>query len=65
MTTLANQEIRETARRKGVRLWRVAEALCITDAHFSRKLRHELPADERARVLNVIDQLAGERREVS
>lgn len=65
MATLANTEIREAAKRNGVRLWQVAEDIGITDASFSRKLRRELPAEERERVLNVIDKLAAERREVS
>lgn len=65
MVTLANTEIREAAKRNGVRLWQVAEGIGITDASFSRKLRRELPAEERERVLNVIDKLAAERREVS
>ena len=65
MVTLANTEIREAAKRNGVRLWQVAEGIGIADASFSRKLRRELPAEERERVLNVIDKLAAERREVS
>ena len=65
MVTLANTEIREAAKRNGVRLWQVAEGIGISDAAFSRKLRRELPADEREKVLNVIDKLAAESREVS
>lgn len=65
MATLANTEIRDAAKRNGVRLWQVAEGIGITDATFSRKLRRELPADEREKVLNVIDKLAAESREVS
>lgn len=65
MVTLANTEIRDAAKRNGVRLWQVAEGIGISDAAFSRKLRRELPADERERVLNVIDNLAAGRREVS
>ena len=65
MATLANTEIRDAAKRNGVRLWQVAEGIGITDAPFSRKLRRELPADEREKVLNVIAKLAAESREVS
>ena len=65
MATLANTEIRDAAKRNGVRLWQVAEGIGISDAAFSRKLRRELPADEREKVLNVIDKLAAESREVS
>lgn len=65
MVTLANTEIREAAKRNGVRLWQVAEVIGIADATFSRKLRRELPASERERVMSVIEKLAGEGREVS
>ena len=65
MAALANTEIRDAAKRKGVYQWQEAEGIGITDATFSRKLRRELPAEERERVLNVIDKLAAESREVS
>ncbi|MCI7727894.1 MAG: hypothetical protein MSH58_12310 [Clostridiales bacterium] len=65
MVTLANTEIREAAKRNGVRLWQVAEGIGISDAAFSRKLRRELSASERERVMTVIEKLAGEGREVS
>lgn len=65
MASQANTEIRDAAKRNGVYLWQVAEGIGISDAAFSRKLRRELPAEERERVLNVIDKLAAENREVS
>ena len=34
MVTLANTEIREAAKRNGVRLWQVAEGIGISDAPF-------------------------------
>lgn len=60
MRTLANKEIREAAKRAGVCLWQVAESLGITDATFSRRLRRELPQQERDSILNTINQLATE-----
>lgn len=57
MKTIANNGIREAAKRNGVCLWQVAEAIGISDAAFSRKLRRELPDNERERVLNAIDKL--------
>jgi len=53
-----NQEIRKAAKQKGVRLWQIAEALGITDANFSRKLRREFSETERARILAIIDRIA-------
>lgn len=56
---MQNQEIREKAKACGVRLWQIAERLGINDGNLSRKLRRELPEDERERILEIIRDLAG------
>lgn len=43
----ANLDIRAKAKGAGVKLWEIADKLGITDSHFSRKLRHELPQAEK------------------
>lgn len=58
---MANRDVRSHAIEKGVLLWMVAEALGISDSSFSRKLRRELPEEERECVLAIIDQIAAER----
>lgn len=58
---MSNREVRSHAIEKGVLLWMVAEALGISDSSFSRKLRRELPAEERERIMAIIDQIAAER----
>ena len=55
-----NYDIRTLARSRGVKLWEIAEALHIQDSAFSRKLRHELPQDQKEKILTIIDQLAKE-----
>ncbi len=65
MSTAANVEIRETAKRSGVKLWQVAEEIGMSDAAFSRKLRHELPKEDRERVLGAITRLAAGSTEVA
>lgn len=65
MPITANIEIREKAKESGVKLWMVAEALGMADSAFSRKLRHELAANEREQVLSVIEQLAAGSAEVA
>lgn len=60
MKTKANQEIRETAKRNGVKLWQIADKLGINDGNFSRKLRFELNEDEKNRILSIITELAKE-----
>lgn len=57
---MANLDIRAAAVSSGVRLWRVADALGIADASLSRKLRRELPEDEKEKILSIINRLAKE-----
>ena len=41
-------------------MWQIAEALGIADCSLSRKLRRELPDDEKAKIFAIIRELAGE-----
>lgn len=65
MRNSANSEIRIRAKRHGVFLWQIADGLGISEAHFCRKLRHELPADEQARILDIIADLSNKQVEAS
>ena len=58
----ANQEIKTRAKQSGVYLWEVAERLDMTDGNFSRKLRRELPAAEKAQIMALIDEIAAEMK---
>lgn len=49
--TRPNRDIRRAAAFSGVCLWQIADSLGITDANFSRKLRRELPADEKEKII--------------
>lgn len=55
-----NQDIRRTAAGAGVKLWQIADALGIADCSFSRKLRKELPQDEKEKIFSIIRQIAKE-----
>lgn len=57
----SNNEIRSKAKEKGIKLWEIAEAMGMQDSAFSRKLRHELPEEEKTKILALIDEIA-ERR---
>lgn len=61
---MLNQDIRTAAKEAGVSLWQVAARYGINDGNFSRKLRKELPAEEKQKILGIIESLAQERREV-
>jgi hypothetical protein len=52
-----NLEIRRKAAWAGVRLWQIADALGIADCSLSRMLRKELSAEEREKILAIIDTL--------
>ena len=58
-----NKEIRSAAKNAGIRLWEVAAAYGINDGNFSRKLRRELPQEEKEKILAIIDRLAQEKQE--
>lgn len=57
-----NEEIRKTAKKKGVKLWEIAAEYGINDGNFSRKLRHELPEDEKIKILAIIDSIFESRK---
>lgn len=59
-----NKEIRIKAKEKGVKLWEVAEALKIQASGLSCKLRHELPEDEKIKILAIIDSISASRKAV-
>lgn len=58
-----NKEIRSAAKNAGVRLWEVAAAYGINDGNFSRKLRQELPQEEKEKIMAIINRLAQEKQE--
>ena len=59
-----NLEIRTAAQKAGIRLWQIAEAYGVNDGNFSRKLRKELSMEETKKIMDIIQKLAQECREV-
>lgn len=57
---MINQDIRRTAAGAGVKLWQIADALGIADCSLSRKLRKELPQEEKDRIFKIIKELSEE-----
>lgn len=57
---MRNQDIRDEIRDAGLRLWQVADELKIADYNLSRKLRHELTDEEKAKIRSIIDELRKE-----
>lgn len=56
-----NFQIRLAAREAGVHHWEIADALGISEGSFCRRLRHELPEAERARILELINDISAQR----
>lgn len=56
----ANQDIRVEAKRKGVFLYLIAERMGIQESYLCKKMRHELPANEKEQIRVIIDELAQE-----
>lgn len=65
MSNTTNADIRRAAKNAGVCLWQIAERFGVNDGNFSRKLRRELPPEEREKILGIIKDLAAERAAVS
>ena len=53
-----NLDIRKEAEQSNIKLWQIAEYLGITDGNFSKKLRKELPEEEKQKIFTAINELA-------
>ena len=58
-----NLDIRQAAQAAGVRLYQIAAEIGLNDGNFSRRLRRELPDEEKQKIFEIIDQLSSERSE--
>jgi len=56
----ANQDIRQAARRNGVRLWRIADRLGIHDSNLSRKMKERTAQRGETKNLRIIEEIAEE-----
>ena len=57
---MCNIDVRRAAAGSGVRLWQVTDALGIADAQLSRKLRKELPDEEKQKIFEIIRNISAE-----
>ena len=58
-----NMKIRIKLLERNKRLWWLARILGTSEATLSRRLREELPEDEQERIIQLIDERAGEEHE--
>lgn len=57
-----NLDIRQEAKNAGVFIWEIAEGLGMHDTNFCRRLRHELPDKEKARIREIIREVAEQHK---
>lgn len=62
---MKNLDVRHYGKSKGVCLWQCAEVLGISEPTMTRKLRRELPEDEKAKLREIIDELAERKEETA
>lgn len=53
-----NEDIRQAAKRRQVKMWWIAERLGINETTFYRKLRQPLDAETKSKILKLIDELS-------
>ena len=56
-----NLEIRRKLKEKNVFQWQVAKSMGISEMTLVRKLREELQAEEKQKILSVIEEIAVEK----
>ena len=54
----SNQDLRDYAKQKGVRLYEVAAELEVWDSALSRRLRHELSPKDKQDFIKAVDRVA-------
>ncbi len=57
---MENERIRKLSRARGVPLWRIADALEVSEPTLYRRLRYPLSSDEERRISKIIDELGEE-----
>ncbi|MBR0205624.1 MAG: hypothetical protein IJQ45_02640 [Clostridia bacterium] len=58
---MKNLEVRQAAKRAGVRLWEVAEFLLLAPSQLSVMLRHELTDEKKRAIINAVETIAANR----
>lgn len=55
---MANQDIRKAIEKAHIKYWQVADKYGIADGNFSKKLRKELPKEEKEKIFKIISSLS-------
>lgn len=60
--TKNNIDIRAAAKKNRITFWQIADRMGIQDSALSRKMRRELPPEEKTEILSIIDQLSAAKQ---
>ena len=55
MNDMRNKEIRNAMKQNGITQWKLGELLGVSENTVNRKLRKELPEEEKQKILEVIN----------
>lgn len=55
-----NKDIRTYAKENNVKLWQIAKAMGISEPTMTRKLRSELPEQDKQTFIRIIDELSAQ-----
>lgn len=55
---MANEIIKNEIKSAGIKFWQIADKLGYYDSTFSKKLRKELPENEKEKIRSIIDELS-------
>ena len=53
-----NKDIRLAVKENGVKMWQLADKMGTADTTLCRRLRKELPEDQKRRILEIVDELS-------
>lgn len=56
---MANQDIRNEAKKAGVKLWQIADKLGISEPTITRLMRRELNTEKKEEIFKIIAELKG------
>lgn len=56
-TKMCNKDIKQLLKSKGIYQWQLAEKLGTNEYSFSRKMRKELPKEEKEKIVKVIKEM--------
>ena len=58
---MKNQDIRVFAKENGVYFWQIADVMGVSEPTMTRKLRHEMPDQDKQTMKRIIETLAAEQ----